>query len=372
MSSANYFKLGLFVIGASALVIIGVIVLGAGTVFRQYIPLETYVDESVQGLEIGSPIKHRGIQIGSVDYISFVRNEYPLDPRLPEFDEIGKYVLIRVKLYPEVFPEQLRKDDVDGDNVSDVVKQQLGRLVDRGLRISLAYQGVTGVAYLEADYVRDPERFPVPKISWEPKSYYLPSRKSAFGSIFESARQVLGDLEDAHLEEIGGKLQTLLVTLERQIGNIKFEDLRDEGRAFLAELRTTNRQVQTILEDPAVDELLHNASKSSEIVRGLLQRSEDRLESMIVDLATITSNLGAASAKLPELLAHLNRNLRHLDRLVANNAPEIEELVDNLSTASRDLKALIANAKKYPSQLLFGEPPPERNAAPEPKSEGSP
>ena len=123
MSSANYFKIGLFVIGASALVIIGVIVLGAGTVFRQYIPLETYVDESVQGLEIGSPIKHRGIQIGSVEYISFVRNEYPLDPRLPEFDEIGKYVLIRVKLYPEVFPEQLRKDDGDGDNVTDTTCQ---------------------------------------------------------------------------------------------------------------------------------------------------------------------------------------------------------------------------------------------------------
>ena len=46
-------------------------------------------------------------------------------------------------------------------------------MITKGLRVRLASQGITGAAFLEADYI-DPEKFPPMEIIWEPKTYYVP------------------------------------------------------------------------------------------------------------------------------------------------------------------------------------------------------
>ena len=66
---ANYFKLGLFVLGAMGAAIVLLLVVGSGRWFQPKITFETYFDESVQGLDIGSPIKFRGVTIGTVGKI---------------------------------------------------------------------------------------------------------------------------------------------------------------------------------------------------------------------------------------------------------------------------------------------------------------
>ena len=42
----RYFKLGAFVLGAISVLVVGVVLLGAGTLFRKSFRVETYVDES--------------------------------------------------------------------------------------------------------------------------------------------------------------------------------------------------------------------------------------------------------------------------------------------------------------------------------------
>ena len=65
----SYFKLGLFVLVAVGLGLAALVVLGVGVFFRQPVYMETYLDESVQGLDVGSPVKHRGVQIGVVQQL---------------------------------------------------------------------------------------------------------------------------------------------------------------------------------------------------------------------------------------------------------------------------------------------------------------
>ena len=76
---ANYFKLGLFVIGAIAAGIIVLIIIGSGRWFQKRVTIETYFNESVQGLDIGSKLKYRGVAIGEVTRIGFTYNKYQLD-----------------------------------------------------------------------------------------------------------------------------------------------------------------------------------------------------------------------------------------------------------------------------------------------------
>ena len=69
MENLRYFKIGLFVIGATIIAIFGVVALGVGTVFKTKNLVETYIEESVQGLDVGSPVKFRGVLVGKVDEV---------------------------------------------------------------------------------------------------------------------------------------------------------------------------------------------------------------------------------------------------------------------------------------------------------------
>ena len=68
---ANYFKLGLFVIGAVVAGILVLLIIGSGRLFERRLIVETYFKESVQGLDIGSKLKYRGVTIGVVTKITF-------------------------------------------------------------------------------------------------------------------------------------------------------------------------------------------------------------------------------------------------------------------------------------------------------------
>ena len=70
----GYFRIGLFILIALAILVAGLVALGAGAFLRQRIYIETYVNASVQGIDIGSPVKFRGVQIGRVSGISFTFN----------------------------------------------------------------------------------------------------------------------------------------------------------------------------------------------------------------------------------------------------------------------------------------------------------
>jgi phospholipid/cholesterol/gamma-HCH transport system substrate-binding protein len=87
MEKLSYFKIGVFVISAIVIGVIGVVVLGAGAIFQKRSLIETYIDESVQGLDVGSPVKFRGVPVGRVEQISLTSAEYSTR---------RQYVLVRV------------------------------------------------------------------------------------------------------------------------------------------------------------------------------------------------------------------------------------------------------------------------------------
>jgi hypothetical protein len=111
-----YFKLGLFVTLGICLAVAAVIVLGAGTLLREEILVESYFEESVQGLNVGSPVKFRGVQIGNVEEITFAGKEYVSQ---------REYVLVRCAVFPDAFQRK-------GDRL--VLEEE----VDKGLRVRLS------------------------------------------------------------------------------------------------------------------------------------------------------------------------------------------------------------------------------------------
>ena len=150
-AQARYFKIGVFMLSGITLVVLAVIILGAGALFKKKFMMETYFDESVQGLSVGAPLKYRGVTIGRVEHIGFVRNEYKTELSDDDRYRYGHYIVVRVSV-KEVFPGQTDEER----------REEVKRRIEEGLRVRLTSQGLTGVVYLEADNLR---RLPTRPIS---------------------------------------------------------------------------------------------------------------------------------------------------------------------------------------------------------------
>jgi len=76
VNEARYFRVGLFVLGGIVLAVATILIVGGGRLFARPVLMETVFDESVQGLDVGAPVKLRGVKLGSVSWIGFVGDKY--------------------------------------------------------------------------------------------------------------------------------------------------------------------------------------------------------------------------------------------------------------------------------------------------------
>jgi phospholipid/cholesterol/gamma-HCH transport system substrate-binding protein/paraquat-inducible protein B len=305
---ANYFKIGIFVISATVIAIIAIVALGVGTFFQKKILMETYIDGSVQGLDVGSPVKFRGVKFGDVEEIIFVHQEYKLDPASEEFIKYGQYVLVKVGIEP-------------GRDITEEERRQfVQKMIERGLRVRLASQGITGVAYLEVNYL-DPEKYPPLEITWEPKTYYIPSVPSTITQFTESMEKILEKVEQIDFHGITGGIEETLKEMKESIDDLNIKNISKLVESLLTEVRETNKKIKPLITD-------------------------------------VSETMDSVSGELPEILVQLKRTLRRFNNIVSGEEENIEVSTENLRLITGNLRELTENARRYPSQLIFGDPPP--------------
>jgi ABC-type transporter Mla subunit MlaD len=342
---ANYFKLGLFVIGAVAAGIAVLLIIGTGRWLKPRVTMETYFNESVQGLDIGSKMKYRGVVVGEVTAISFTYLRYELDKPM---GDRKRYVLVEAQLQPRL---------VGGKAANDLASPESTRMeVERGLRVRLAPQGITGTSYLEVDYV-DPVQNPVLPIDWVPENIYIPSAPSTVSQLINSASEIMDRLRRLDIEGTLTNVNRLLTTTNERIGALNTQQLQERTERMMGKIETT------------LDNL--NAKKLSDEATGLiseLRQSNAQLKSVLADPAfkQIPGDTAATMQKLREFVsdpklgasvAHMERTLARIDRLFGGGEPDLARTLENLRHISDNLRDLTEDAKRYPSNVLFGAPP---------------
>src|SRR4030095_6385891 len=96
---ANYFKLGLFVIGGLVAGVLVLIIIGSGRWFERKITIETYFKESVQGLDIGSHAKYRAVTLCELTNIS---SPYTKSQQELPIAQRERYVMVEAQLQPRL------------------------------------------------------------------------------------------------------------------------------------------------------------------------------------------------------------------------------------------------------------------------------
>ena len=64
--------IGMFVVGSFALVVIAIVVVGSGSLFKRPVRFVCMFQGNVNGLRIGAPAKFKGVQVGTVEQIKLV------------------------------------------------------------------------------------------------------------------------------------------------------------------------------------------------------------------------------------------------------------------------------------------------------------
>ena len=338
-AKANYFKIGVFVLSSTALVLVGIIVLGAGTLFERPIMVETYIDESVQGLDVGAPIKFRGVKIGTVKQIDFVGHRYRSQVAEEQLSRYANYVVIIGSI--RQIPDELTEEQRAAKRKQDFAA---------GLRVRLASQGITGVVYLEADFL-DPRQYPPLEIPWETKAIYVPSAPSTTTVVGQALGNIARDLSQTNVHQIAEHLDALVLATTKLIDQTNLAELRGRAGQVLSELQATLQDTHRLVNGTEVKKILSDAAVTAGEARQFL-----------ADLSPASKHIRTAAETLPTTIARLDKSVRRVEVLLSNKSQDMEEIVENLRVVSENLRELTKNAKRYPSYVLFGEPPAHVNS----------
>ncbi|MEX0999407.1 MAG: MlaD family protein [Thermodesulfobacteriota bacterium] len=302
----NFFKIGLFVILGTLILAVAIIFFGAGKFFEKKYVVETYFDQSVQGLSVGAALTFQGVQVGNISEIGFVFQDYNTD---------FQYVLVRAEIYPNKGRNKGKpKLFIDDDDR----ERGLKKMIEKGLRLQLASQGVTGIAFLNAVYL-EPESYPALKIDWKPEYPYIPSAQGTIAQITQMIEKLTKTIESIDFKEISDDVEQLVVTINMAVQQADIPQVSKDLQKLLVSLDKTVTNTDKLLNSKDIKQTLTNIAETTE---------------------------------------ELKRTLKRTDRLIQSREHNIEITLNNVQRISEDMGEFMETLKKYPSWVLFGEPPP--------------
>jgi len=194
-ANPNYFRLGAFVLSAIAVLIAIILIFGGGRLFKPSFMVETYVKQSVTGLDVGAPVRFRGVKIGQVTLVGLSGDMYEKETPITERKE---YVVIRMQIF--------------GDKID---QESLNTFVQDRLRTRVKSMGITGVNYVEFDFAShsSAEMYPPLKFPWKPEYFEIPSLPSQADEILSGLQKIVDSLSKADIQETQQKFNALLTNL---------------------------------------------------------------------------------------------------------------------------------------------------------------
>ena len=194
-SNPNYFRLGIFVLAGIGALLAVVIIFGSGQLFKKSFMVETYVKQSVTGLDAGAAVRFRGVKIGQVTFIGLSGDLYEKDIPMIQKQE---YVVVRMQIF--------------GDSIE---RSHLEAFIEDNLRARIKSMGITGVNYVELDFYPNADRNFTLKYPWDPEYPVVPSMPNQADEIISGIQKLIGALNALDVDGTQKKFDALLGNLNK-------------------------------------------------------------------------------------------------------------------------------------------------------------
>ena len=337
--------------------------------FKKTATIETSTSDSVNGLQIGSPVKYRGVPIGEVTAIAFADRFYNEEGTDDESFDFASPVVVRMKVRLDVFgPEQ-----------TELFTSDLEQGVLRGLRARLTSAGLTGGLYVDLD-LNDPSRFAAIMPRYSPAYPYVPSAPSKLDQLIDHIGVIANNLSEVDYSSIGAKIAKTIDGIDGVVTK-RVDPMLEEATEFIVDLRASNQRIQKILDDPLIQKTMADVAAISGDVRKLVgdgsgdlrtgieeipklmksvRESAELLEKMLgsQQVKDILAGLEKTSGELGPTVAEYRVIGQQVQDFIASESHELRQLIEALRQTAENLEEISSNAKGNLGQTILGAPPP--------------
>jgi len=344
--------IGLFVVGAIALILVAVGVLGSGKFFKVSVPYLMVFEGSVKGLNVGSPVVFRGVKIGAVSSIR-MRADYATKA-------------FTIVVYTDFDPSQIQI--VNLDEATFKAKTRVDRyanmreLVARGLRAQLEMQSiVTGQLQIALDFYPDKPAVysridetieEIPTIPTPLQEITKKLESLPFEEIFNKANLAMDGIaklvQSPELKESVANLNTALKDVQSLVRNVD-----SQVKPLSAGLSETIRDTQKLIKsaDSQVTSLGTNLNETIGDGRKLIRNIDGSVES-------IKGNLQGALTAAASALDEARKLIQELESTAKEDSSfmyQVTETLREVERAARSLTTLTDYLERHPEALLGGK-----------------
>jgi len=294
----------------------------------------TYFPGSLRGLSVGTPVQMKGVKVGRVREVRlrFVPEtatlETPvtieIDPRLLEFDV---------------------RDETSRAELRDRMNEALGRMVQKGMRATLATSLVLpGASAVSLETVARPGTGRLIVTNDPP---IIPA--AAAGSGLEGAMGAIGDvantIRNLPLREIGESMRSAAARVDALVNDpVLDQSLRRMDRS-LAELEKASTVIGANAEPIArsVRNAATSAENAAKTVETTATTASESVQPIVDSLRNAASSAEAAAARVEQLAG-----------TSARQNYDLGELIKELTRAAEAVRALATYINENPDALLKG------------------
>lgn len=328
MASARVnFSVGLFMTAGLGLATLAIIWLGMTSFLRKGELYVTYFDESVQGLNVDSPVKYRGVPVGRVQAIRIAPD----------------YHLIEVVI------------QVDDEHAGDE-KRFAGSVA------AISNVGITGAMFVEIDK-RTPLDGPTPALDFTPEHPVIASKPSDIRKLFREINDIAAQIKAIDFRGISDQAKNAFSSLDNAVAQARIGDIS-------ADIRTLLASINAAASPQRLQSMARNVDGSIEASRRLMDKAAEELTRMDAVLAqfqamldanrphvdTTMGALAGAALKTDAFMTQSQATMLQMQATIRDLEDRLSATAENLEQTSGNLNALITSVKDQPAQLLFGEP----------------
>jgi paraquat-inducible protein B len=316
---------GTFVIGALVLLVAALLTLRSCNVFSRPGHFVAYFNESVQGLDVGSAVKLRGVALGRVRSIRVQYDENTQQSQVVVVAELNQNMVA---------------DDA-GKLIKLTDRATLQRLIDEGLRAKIDLVGITGLQFVELDFF-DPQQFPAPRATNDAEYPVVPTLRSGMSELVENLSKIAGNLNKVDFAGLSRELKSLLATVNQQASGLDLKQM-------VASMTSAASSISALASSAEAKTAFANLNKTAMDVQGFVAKLDTQVEPVSAELVQSLHSFHDAAQSVQTLLgpqSGLSDEAIKTLRQMTQTAESLQELADFLE---RNPNALITG-KKLPGQ----------------------
>jgi paraquat-inducible protein B len=318
---------GAFVIGAFVLGIIALLSFGGMSFFSKPERFIVNFDESIHGLDLGSPVKLRGVRIGRV---------VELNVRYVT-GKSGSVVAVVCELNRDIIT------DARGQKLDVTSRAELQKLVDQGLRARLEIQALaTGMLFVGLDFV-DPLEFPPPTLEVQPRYVVVPAMPSAISEFQANLTEILNDVQKMDFAGMSAEFKGLLADTRKQLNGM---DLK----GTVEQWKKAGAQIEAVVASPEIKDTFVNLNAAIADLRTVLANVNEHVD-------PVGKELAGTLAEAQTSLEAFNATANAAHRFIASQSglgDEATRTLQQLSSAAEAVQRLADFIERNPQALITG------------------